>query len=135
MTSDRPEPIDTATLRAAFVQAQAQIMNNGVYTPVVVIDQQLAVSLLDQIEAQAARITELERLATDRLLTIEAIAAQVTELLNTHQPTWTSDGARAKGKQPYACIRCGVSDGGWPCDSSGIADDMHRLLSQRGGSS
>lgn len=30
------DAIDTETLRAAFVQAQAQIMNNGKYTPVVV---------------------------------------------------------------------------------------------------
>jgi hypothetical protein len=44
------QPIDTATLRAAFVQAQAQIMNNGEYTPVVVIDKGLALQLLDEID-------------------------------------------------------------------------------------
>ena len=43
-------PADTETLRAAFVQAQAQIMNNGEYTPVVVIDKTLALSLLDEID-------------------------------------------------------------------------------------
>ena len=43
-------PIDTATMRAAFVQAQAQIMNNGTFEPVVVISKPLALSLLDEIE-------------------------------------------------------------------------------------
>jgi hypothetical protein len=42
--------LDTSQLRAAFVQAQAQIMNNGEFTPVVVIDKALALSLLDEIE-------------------------------------------------------------------------------------
>lgn len=42
--------IDTSQLRAAFVQAQAQIMNNGTYEPVVVISKPLALSLLDEIE-------------------------------------------------------------------------------------
>ena len=47
MSSD---DIDTFQLRAAFVQAQAQIMNNGAYEPVVVISKPLALSLLDEID-------------------------------------------------------------------------------------
>lgn len=47
---ENPAPIDTATMRAAFVQAQAQIMNNGTFEPVVVISKPLALSLLDEIE-------------------------------------------------------------------------------------
>ena len=42
------------TLRAAFVQAQAQIMNNGEYTPVVVIDKGMALELLDGSTASNA---------------------------------------------------------------------------------
>lgn len=42
--------IDTFQLRAAFVQAQAQIMNGGTYEPVVLISKPLALSLLDEIE-------------------------------------------------------------------------------------
>jgi hypothetical protein len=41
---------DIVELRAAFVQGQAQIMNDGTYTPVVIIDKSLALSLLDEIE-------------------------------------------------------------------------------------
>jgi hypothetical protein len=43
--------IDTTHLRAVFVQAQAQIMNDGKYEPVVVISKELALSLLDEIES------------------------------------------------------------------------------------
>lgn len=52
------EAIDTETLRAAFVQAQAQIMNNGEYTPVVVIDKGMALELLDEIDRQQRWIEE-----------------------------------------------------------------------------
>ena len=48
--SDEITPVDIVTLRASFVQAQAQIMNNGEYTPVVVIDKRLALGLLDEVE-------------------------------------------------------------------------------------
>lgn len=52
------DAIDTETLRAAFVQAQAQIMNNGKYTPVVVIDKGMALQLLDEIDQQQRWIEE-----------------------------------------------------------------------------
>lgn len=44
-------PVDTALLRAAFTQAQAQIMNNGQFEPVVVISKSLALQLLDEIDS------------------------------------------------------------------------------------
>jgi len=44
------DDIDTEMLRVAFTQAQAQIMNNGTYEPVVVIAKPLALRLLDEIE-------------------------------------------------------------------------------------
>lgn len=43
-------PVDTALLRAAFTQAQSQIMNNGHFEPVVVISKPLALQLLDEID-------------------------------------------------------------------------------------
>ena len=55
MSSD---DIDTFQLRAAFVQAQAQIMNNGAYEPVVVISKPLALSLLDEIDRLRAMTAE-----------------------------------------------------------------------------
>ena len=59
------DAIDTKTLRAAFVQAQAQIMNNGTYTPVVVIDKGMALQLLDEIERQQRWIEEATPLLDD----------------------------------------------------------------------
>ena len=59
------DAIDTETLRAAFVQAQAQIMNNGKYTPVVVIDKGMALQLLDEIERQQRWIEEATPLLDD----------------------------------------------------------------------
>ena len=53
------DAIDTKTLRAAFVQAQAQIMNNGTYTPVVVIDKGMALQLLDEIEYLKSLLADL----------------------------------------------------------------------------
>ncbi len=59
------DAIDTKTLRAAFVQAQAQIMNNGTYTPVVFIDKGMALQLLDEIERQQRWIEEATPLLDD----------------------------------------------------------------------
>ena len=58
MSGDRD--IDTSQLRAAFVQAQAQIMNNGTYEPVVVISKPLALSLLDEIKRLRAEVAVLQ---------------------------------------------------------------------------
>lgn len=65
------DAIDTKTLRAAFVQAQAQIMNNGTYTPVVVIDKGMALQLLDEIERQQRWIEYLKSLLADLLTDCE----------------------------------------------------------------
>lgn len=55
----------TAPLRAAFVQGQAQIMNNGQFTPVVVIDKALALSLLDDLDRQQHWIDEAKQALSD----------------------------------------------------------------------
>lgn len=62
MSTPSLNPADTETLRAAFVQGQAQIMNNGEYTPVVIIDKTLALSLLDEIDQLRAEVEFPERL-------------------------------------------------------------------------
>lgn len=59
------EPIDTTTLRAAFVQAQSQMMNEGKLEPVVVISKDLALQLLDQID----------RLTRERVTALESVVA------------------------------------------------------------
>jgi hypothetical protein len=88
------DAIDTKTLRAAFVQAQAQIMNNGTYTPVVVIDKGMALQLLDEIERQQRWIEE----ATPLLDDWNALARESFEALG--EPAhllgvWGSDVVRA----------------------------------------
>jgi uncharacterized small protein (DUF1192 family) len=74
--------IDTSQLRAAFVQAQAQIMNNGEFTPVVVIDKTLALGLLDEIERLRAEVERkhdyacrMDALAEERLMEITRLRA------------------------------------------------------------
>ena len=80
------DAIDTKTLRAAFVQAQAQIMNNGTYTPVVVIDKGMALQLLDEIERQQRWIEE----ATPLLDDWNALARESFEALEgTYRPPVT----------------------------------------------
>lgn len=88
MSGDRD--IDTSQLRAAFVQAQAQIMNNGTYEPVVVISKPLALSLLDEIERLQAEIAQLRAEREDiDLLHVRGTADDMTFC--------------------HECI------GGWPC--------------------
>lgn len=88
------DAIDTKTLRAAFVQAQAQIMNNGTYTPVVVIDKGMALQLLDEIERQQRWIEE----ATPLLDDWNALARESFEALGESAHllgVWGSDVVRA----------------------------------------
>lgn len=48
--------MDFTSLRASFVQAQAQIMNDGKYEPVVVISKDLALTLVDKLAAIDAMV-------------------------------------------------------------------------------
>ena len=61
--------IDTFSMRAAFVQAQAHIMNNGTFEPVVVISKPIALSLLDEIDGLrddvARQLTRCDAFAVD----------------------------------------------------------------------
>jgi uncharacterized small protein (DUF1192 family) len=84
--------IDTSQLRAAFVQAQAQIMNNGEFTPVVVIDKTLALGLLDEIERLRAEVERkhdyacrMDALAEERLMEITRLRAEVSRLTDELQ--------------------------------------------------
>ena len=93
MSGDRD--IDTSQLRAAFVQAQAQIMNNGTYEPVVVISKPLALSLLAEIErlraeVQEKRVDVSELIAQigrrdDEFLRLRAAGDAMAEALRRHQ--------------------------------------------------
>lgn len=56
--NQRP-PIDTFELRAAFVQAQSQIVNDGKFEPVVVISKALALQLLDRVDAERVENDDL----------------------------------------------------------------------------
>lgn len=85
-------------LRAAFVQAQAQIMNNGTYAPVVVIDKGLALGLLDAIAverdcrkqlAEALRASERQFYAW--LDGDGRITAKVIEYVDGHEALAASD--------------------------------------------
>jgi len=84
---DRREigPVDTEALRASFVQAQAQIMNNGEYTPVVVIDKGLALGLLDEIERQRRLFAALAQVNGWRDGWMSRAAAEMHTVLDAHQ--------------------------------------------------
>lgn len=78
-------PVDTEALRASFVQAQAQIMNNGEYTPVVVIDKGLALGLLDEIERQRRLFAALAQVNGWRDGWMSRAAAEMHTVLDAHQ--------------------------------------------------
>ena len=78
-------PLDTEALRASFVQAQAQIMNNGQYTPVVVIDKGLALGLLDEIERQRRRFAAMAQVNSWRDGWMSRAVAEMHTVLDAHQ--------------------------------------------------
>jgi hypothetical protein len=58
-----------------------------------------------------------------------AIAAAIRELQAGHYPEWASEEAKAAGKEPLWCAICGAADGGWPCLSAEVANDLALALS------
>jgi len=67
-------------------------------------------------------LAEIERLW-------EALTTALADLDEEHQPTWSSDEAKARGKAPIGCTLCWPGDGHWPCSSRLIADDLRAALS------
>lgn len=69
-------------------------------------------------------VTEILRLRA-------VIRSAADELLADHGPEWTTEKAKAAGKEPWCCRICGAADGGWPCLVHEIAtDDLVAALDQ-----
>lgn len=51
------------------------------------------------------------------------LRAALAEIRDLHQPTWTSEAAKAAGKNPWVCELCGTADGHWPCYTHLTAND------------
>lgn len=88
------EPIDTTTLRAAFVQAQSQMMNEGKFAPVVIISKDLALQLLDEIDRltreRAAALGSVVALSSWQRRAVIAIGALRDELdPDDTDPIWS----------------------------------------------
>lgn len=93
------EPIDTSTLRVAFVQAQSQMMNEGKFEPVVVISKDLALRLLDEIDRltreRAAAVADVLMLASWQTRAVTAMDA-LQDLVSSDE-TWAAiDDLRAE---------------------------------------
>lgn len=58
-----------------------------------------------------------------------AVLDAVSELAAEHQPEWSSDAMKAKGKDPIGCVICWPKDGGWPCSTAMVVDDLRAALS------
>lgn len=59
----------------------------------------------------------------DAIAEIERLRAALAEIREIHQPTWTSELSKIRGKAPWACIVCGVEDGSWPCSTRLTIDE------------
>jgi hypothetical protein len=57
-----------------------------------------------------------------------AVAVAIADLELEHEPIWSNDRARKRGKDPIGCSICWPRDGSWPCISRMIADDLTRAL-------
>jgi hypothetical protein len=59
----------------------------------------------------------------------DAVLNAVADLADEHQPQWASDEMKARGKDPLGCVICWPKDGGWPCSTAMVVDDLRAALS------
>ena len=77
----------------------------------------------DHVETSCDAITPEHRFR----LQVECAAG---ELRGEHRPQWSTPEMQARGKDPIGCEICWPQDGGWPCVSREIADDLDRAVAQ-----
>lgn len=84
-------------------------------------------------DAVISAANEAEDLRAENVRLRKALTTALADLDEEHQPQWTSDEAKAKGKAPIGCALCWPGDGHWPCTSRLIADDLRAALTGSSG--
>lgn len=58
----------------------------------------------------------------------DAVQRAIHDLDLEHTPVWSSDTARAVGKDPVGCETCYPRDGHWPCTTLAIINELRDAL-------